>query len=85
MHQTCRVVPPQSSAEDEAKQLFTFYRDISQNTALIDMTMNIQTAIQRVFQKMNKFLRSWKKSLTTTEKNPENKAEDARFGTKLGR
>eukprot|EP00397_Hematodinium_sp_SG-2012_P000029 GEMP01000029.1.p1 GENE.GEMP01000029.1~~GEMP01000029.1.p1 ORF type:complete len:4546 (+),score=1158.20 GEMP01000029.1:32-13639(+) len=57
---SCILVPPQTTT-DEEKQIFTFYRDIYQNPALIEMTMNIQNSIQKVFQVMNKFFRSWKR------------------------
>ncbi len=44
-------VPPQVGAlDDDKQQLFTFYRDISQNPALIEMTINIQNSVQKVFQ-----------------------------------
>jgi dynein heavy chain len=61
MEGTCRLVPPQPSQEEDQKQLFTFYRDVKENPALIDMTINIQNSIQKVFQVIHKFLRSWRR------------------------
>lgn len=46
---------------ENSKTLFTFYRDVYQNPALVEMTVNMQNSIQGAFQVMNKFLRSWKK------------------------
>ncbi|CAD7947894.1 unnamed protein product [Amoebophrya sp. A25] len=62
MEGTCRLVPPPPQQEEDQKLTdFTFYRDIYQNPALIEMTIAIQNNIQNVFQVMSKFLRSWKK------------------------
>ena len=38
-----------------------FYKQIRVSEALKDLTHDIQQTISRVFQQMNKFLRSWKK------------------------
>jgi dynein heavy chain len=61
MDGTCVVVPPQPSQEEDQRQLFTFYRDVKDNPALIDMTINIQNNIQKIFSIIDKFLRHWKK------------------------
>ncbi|KAF4659064.1 Dynein heavy chain 10, axonemal [Perkinsus olseni] len=62
MDGTCLLVPTQSTELDEEKALaFSFYKDVSQNPALIEMTMTIQNSVQQVFQTINKFMRSWKK------------------------
>lgn len=55
-------MPAQTAEQDEEKAImFTFHKDVSQNAALIEMTMNIQNSLQQVFQVINKFMRSWKK------------------------
>ncbi|CAE8670802.1 unnamed protein product [Polarella glacialis] len=61
MDGTCRSVPPQQGQEDEQQQMFTFYRDVKDNPALIDMTINIQNSIQKIFSIIDKFLRYWRR------------------------
>ncbi|CAJ1332260.1 unnamed protein product [Effrenium voratum] len=61
MDGTCRMVPPQPGQEDEQQQMFTFYRDVKDNPALFDMTINIQNSIQKIFSIIDKFLRHWKR------------------------
>ncbi|KAF4706069.1 Dynein heavy chain 10, axonemal, partial [Perkinsus olseni] len=59
MDGTCLLVPTQSTELDEEKALaFSFYKDVSQNPALVEMTMTIQNSVQQVFQTINKFMRS---------------------------
>jgi dynein heavy chain len=41
--------------------LFTFYRDVKDNPALIEMIINIHNNIQKIFTIMSKFLRHWRK------------------------
>ncbi|KAF4710897.1 Dynein heavy chain 10, axonemal, partial [Perkinsus olseni] len=54
MDGTCLLVPTQSTELDEEKALaFSFYKDVSQNPALIEMTMTIQNSVQQVFQTIN--------------------------------
>ena len=61
MDGTCRMVPPQPGQEDEQQQMFTFYRDVKDNPALFEMTINIQNSIQKIFSIIDKFLRHWKR------------------------
>ncbi|KAF4667709.1 Dynein heavy chain 10, axonemal [Perkinsus chesapeaki] len=62
MDGTCLMVPTQSAQLEEDKALaFTFYKDVSENPVLVEMTMTIQNSVQQVFQIINKFMRSWKK------------------------
>jgi hypothetical protein len=55
---SCTLTPSQPS-NDEEKQIFTFYSELYQNPTLLEMTTNIQSSIQKLFQVMNKFFRSW--------------------------
>jgi dynein heavy chain, axonemal len=56
MDGTCRLIPKQTEVAEAAGQEdlmandFTFYKDVFQNPALIEMTINIQSNIQNVFQ-----------------------------------
>jgi dynein heavy chain len=61
MDGTCKIVPPQQGQEEDQQQLFTFYRDVKDNPALIEMTINIQNGIQKIFSVIDKFLRHWKR------------------------
>ena len=40
--------------EDESQQMFTFYKDVKDNPALIEMTINIQNSIQKIFSIIDK-------------------------------
>ncbi|PFH33986.1 dynein heavy chain family protein [Besnoitia besnoiti] len=62
MNGTCKRVPPQPGQEEDSQvPLFTFYSEISRVPALIDLTVATHQAIQKVFQNVSKYIRSWKK------------------------
>nr|CEL69705.1 TPA: Dynein heavy chain 10, axonemal [Neospora caninum Liverpool] len=62
MNGTCKCVPSQLGQEEESQAPpFTFYSEISRVPALIDMTVATHQAIQKVFQNISKYVRSWKK------------------------
>jgi dynein heavy chain len=58
---TCVPVPPQTGADEEQQHVFTFYKAVKDNPALIEMTINIQNNIQKIFSIIDKFLRHWKR------------------------
>ncbi|PHJ24428.1 dynein heavy chain family protein, partial [Cystoisospora suis] len=62
MNGTCKCVPPQLGQDEECQAAaFTFYSEISRVPALIDRTVSTHQAIQKVFQNITKYVRSWKK------------------------
>jgi dynein heavy chain len=58
---TCTAVPPQTTTDEEQQHVFTFYKAVKDNPALIEMTVNIQNNIQKIFSIIDKFLRHWKR------------------------
>eukprot|EP00927_Polykrikos_kofoidii_P034569 TRINITY_DN29308_c0_g1_i1.p1 TRINITY_DN29308_c0_g1~~TRINITY_DN29308_c0_g1_i1.p1 ORF type:complete len:3708 (-),score=892.28 TRINITY_DN29308_c0_g1_i1:94-10965(-) len=61
MDGTCVPLVAQQNAEEDQQNLFTFHRDVKDNPALIEMTLNIHHNIQKIFSIIDRFLRHWKR------------------------